>query len=250
MSEKKKIESRMKADSEIFRPSDKVWDNIKDAPIDVKKDPPKKGVAVLKIASVAACAAVVVGGVAVSFALINNNTPAAQSSEAEASASGNSSIAIGMPSDAEQSQGQADNSGTSEIYTEEIAKDCDDVEVYYINDDGETVSEKIYLELDPDIIYEEWYRLNKVEEKVGDKVELLSVSIADNGWEESTESTVAYHPGDYFMLNIVVSNNIMEYGDNYEQLTETLKTTMSEYHNIEFDEINVLLSGVIIGAEV
>jgi len=44
-----------------------------------------------------------------------------------------------------------------------------------------------------------------------------------------------------FVLNITVTKNLQFYED-YELLIDSLEKSMSEYSNIDFDEINVLFN--------
>ena len=112
--------------------------------------------------------------------------------------------------------------------------------VYYV-DNGDIERERVKLPCTAENVFITWKHLNTI----GDEVELIECKIVSNGNESTSdfegEGVVNYEQGDYFVLNITVTKNLQSYED-YELLIDSLEKSMSEYSNIEFDEINVLFN--------
>lgn len=116
-----------------------------------------------------------------------------------------------------------------------------DVWIYYV--DGSSVKrERVNLPCSAENVFLTWKYLNNI----GDDVSLISYEIdSDGSWEGSSfdgEDVENYKQGNYFVLNITISQNIENYiGDkNYNNLITSLKQSMTEYSNIDFDEVNIL----------
>lgn len=112
--------------------------------------------------------------------------------------------------------------------------------VYYV-DNGDIERERVKLPCTAENVFITWKHLNSV----GDEVELIECKIVSNGNESTSEfegqGVANYEPGDYFVLNITVTKNLQSY-EEYELLIDSLEKSMSEYSNIDFDEINVLFN--------
>lgn len=117
------------------------------------------------------------------------------------------------------------------------------VTIYYL--DGDTIlSEEQHLPYRGSDVFEAWKEKNGL----GLEVELLDINIEDNG-EESTyefqgETVVSYKVGDYFVFNIMISDEIVPYFETMDRelLLQSLEQTMKSYGIIEYDEFNVLIS--------
>lgn len=124
----------------------------------------------------------------------------------------------------------------------EVAIAEENIEIYYIKD-GAIASASVYLQCDPQTIFDSWREYNSI----GDEVELISVRIDDNGTEftdSSGDSMVAgYTVGDTFTLTVTVTENIKNYYDTVgeEKLLESLKLTLIGYSDIDFDEYILIL---------
>ena len=112
--------------------------------------------------------------------------------------------------------------------------------IYYV-DKGEIERERVKLPCTAQNVFITWKHLNTI----GDEVKLIEYKIVSNGNESTSdfegEGVVNYEQGDYFVLNITVTKNLQSYED-YELLIDSLEKSMSEYSNIEFDEINMLFN--------
>lgn len=112
--------------------------------------------------------------------------------------------------------------------------------IYYV-DKGEIERERVKLPCTAQNVFVTWKHLNTI----GDEVKLIEYKIVSNGNESTSdfegEGVVNYEQGDYFALNITVTENLQSYED-YEVLIDSLEKSMSEYSNIDFDEINVLFN--------
>ena len=112
--------------------------------------------------------------------------------------------------------------------------------IYYVDND-EIERERVKLPCTAENVFITWKHLNSV----GDEVELIECKIVSNGNESTSEfegqGVANYEPGDYFVLNITVTKNLQSY-EEYELLIDSLEKSMSEYSNIDFDEINVLFN--------
>lgn len=110
--------------------------------------------------------------------------------------------------------------------------------IYYI-DGGNIKHERVKLPCTAENIFITWKHLNNI----GSEVELLEYEIVSNDSESTSEfedeGVANYKPGDYFVLNITISDNLNSY-DNQVKLIESLKKTMTDYSNIDFDEVNVI----------
>lgn len=116
----------------------------------------------------------------------------------------------------------------------------ENVWIYYV-DNGDIERERVKLPCTPENVFITWKHLNNI----GDEVKLIEYKIVSNGNESTSdfegEGVVNYEQGDYFALNITVTENLQSYED-YEVLIDSLEKSMSEYSNIDFDEINVLFN--------
>lgn len=112
--------------------------------------------------------------------------------------------------------------------------------VYYV-DNGDIERERVKLPCTAENVFITWKHLNSID----DDVKLLECKITSNGKEITSnfdgKDIVNYNKGDYFVLNITVTKNLQSYKD-CEVLVGSLKKSMSEYSNIDFDEINVLFN--------
>lgn len=112
--------------------------------------------------------------------------------------------------------------------------------IYYV-DSGDIERERVKLPCTAENVFITWKHLNTI----GDEVELIECKIVSNGNESTSEfegqGVANYEPGDYFVLNITVTKNLQFYED-YELLIDSLEKSMSEYSNIDFDEIKVLFN--------
>ena len=112
--------------------------------------------------------------------------------------------------------------------------------VYYV-DNGDIERERVKLPCTAENVFITWKHLNSI----GDDVKLLECKITSNGKEITSDfdgkDVVNYNQGDYFVLNITVTKNLQSY-EGCEVLVDSLKKSMSEYSNIDFDEINVLFN--------
>lgn len=112
--------------------------------------------------------------------------------------------------------------------------------IYYV--DGSNIRrERVSLPCTAENIFITWKYLNDI----GDDVVLISYQINSNGIGDSSsfegEDVDNYKQGNYRVLNITISKNIENYieGKNYNNLITSLKRSMTEYSNLEFDEVNV-----------
>ena len=116
----------------------------------------------------------------------------------------------------------------------------ENVWIYYV-DKGEIERERVKLPCNAENVFITWKHLNTI----GDEVELIECKIVSNGNGSTSEfegqGVANYEPGDYFVLNITVTKNLQSY-EEYELLIDSLEKSMSEYSNIDFDEINVLFN--------
>ena len=112
--------------------------------------------------------------------------------------------------------------------------------IYYV-DNGDIERERVKLPCTAENVFITWKHLNNI----GDDVKLIECKIVSNGNESTSEfegqGVANYEPGDYFVLNITVTKNLQSY-EGYELLIDSLEKSMSEYSNIDFDEINVLFN--------
>jgi hypothetical protein len=112
--------------------------------------------------------------------------------------------------------------------------------IYYV--DGSNIRrERVNLPCTAENIFITWKYLNDI----GDDVVLISYQINSNGIGDSSsfegEDVDNYKQGNYRVLNITISKNIENYieGKNYNNLITSLKRSMTEYSNLEFDDVNV-----------
>ncbi len=117
----------------------------------------------------------------------------------------------------------------------------ENVWIYYV--DGSNIRrERVNLPCTAENVFITWKYLNDI----GDDVVLISYEIKSNGiWDSSSfegEDVDNYKQGNYRVLNIRISKNIENYieGKNYNNLITSLKRSMTEYSNLEFDEVNVV----------
>ena len=126
---------------------------------------------------------------------------------------------------------------------EEIYIADENVWIYYV--EGTNIKrERVNLPCTAENIFITWRYLNNV----GDEVTLISYEVTSNGTVSSSEfegdTVVKYEQGDYFILNITVSENLKDYCEkkNSQDLITSLKRSMTEYSNIEFDEVNIIFN--------
>lgn len=132
------------------------------------------------------------------------------------------------------------------IYTDaegrEVYTASENVWIYYVDENGRSLRERVTLPANPQNLFITWKYLNNIE----DDVVLLKCQIMSNGEESKItydgKTVVNYQVGNYFVLNIVISKNITEYipEAQYEATLASLKKTFMEYSNIEFDEVNLI----------
>ncbi len=124
----------------------------------------------------------------------------------------------------------------------EMALAWDDISVYYV-DGGKLSSITEYLPCSPQPIFEVW----KEQNGIGDEVKLVKVRIESNAettYSEFEGESVAEHKvGDYFILNITLSENIKTYYDRLDEtlLLESLKKTLS-YNLLTYNEYHILFA--------
>lgn len=113
--------------------------------------------------------------------------------------------------------------------------------IYYAEDSG-VKRERVNLPCSAENVFLTWKYLNDID----DDVTLISYEIKSNGvWDSSSfdgENVENYKPGNYYILNITISQNIKNYinDKDYDALITSLKRSMTEYSNIEFDEVNIM----------
>ena len=110
--------------------------------------------------------------------------------------------------------------------------------IYYV-DNGKIERERVKLPCTAQNVFITWKHLNNI----ADDVKLLDCKIISNGSESTSEfegeGVVNYEQGDYFILNITVTANLQSH-KNYDELVKSLEKSMTEYSNIDFDEVNVI----------
>lgn len=116
------------------------------------------------------------------------------------------------------------------------------VSIYYV-EGGQIKSEDQYMPFSSEGVFEAWKRNNGL----GEEVKLLDSSVEDNG-EESTyefqgQSIVSYKVGDYFIYNMVISNEIESYYDIIDQelLLTSLEQTILGYSLVDYDEFHIII---------
>lgn len=116
----------------------------------------------------------------------------------------------------------------------------ENVWIYYV--DGSNVRrERVNLPCTAENVFITWKYLNNI----GNDVVLISCQINSNAiWDPSMfegEPFDNYKLGDYYILNLTISKNIEKYieGRDYNNFIVSLKRSMTEYSNIDFDEVNV-----------
>lgn len=183
------------------------------------KQKKKKRMAVrLTVASLAACLALVFSVPFVRNTIVNFVSP--QESSAEL-------LMSGTPLWGE------------EVGETEMLLAWEDIAVYYV-DGGKLSSITEYLPCSPQPVFEVW----KEQNGIGGEVELLYVRIESNAettYSEFEGEGVAEHKvGDYFVLNLTLSENIRTYYDRIDEtlLLDSLKKTLS-YSSIEYDEYRI-----------
>ena len=122
--------------------------------------------------------------------------------------------------------------------TNEDAVAIEDVTIYYVKD-GALVTGVKTLELSPQEVFAVWREANGI----GDEVTLLGVRIEDNSTTVDNGETVEHTVGDYFILHIRVSANLVDYYPTLGEdlLTQALKRTLAGYSGIDFDEVHLYL---------
>lgn len=116
----------------------------------------------------------------------------------------------------------------------------ENVWIYYV--DGSNIKrERVSLPCTAENVFITWKHLNDI----GDDIVFVSCKIESNGMESGSsfdgENVDNYKQGDYFVLNILITGNLKDYAkdENYSKLIESLKRSMTEYSNINFDEVNI-----------
>lgn len=119
----------------------------------------------------------------------------------------------------------------------DTAIESDDIKIFYLDGD-KIVSTTEYMECDPKIIFDSWKKHNGI----GDEVKLIKVRIEDNGTDSTDDKTATHTVGDYFILNVTVSENLKSYYSSLSEnkLLESLKLTLTGYSFIDFDEYNLI----------
>ena len=125
----------------------------------------------------------------------------------------------------------------------ELAVEEGPVTIYYL--DGDTIlSEEQHLLYQGSDVFEAW----KGKNGLGPEVELLDINAEDNG-EESTyefegETVVSYKVGDYFVLNITISDEIVPYFETMDRelLLQSLEQTFRGYSMIDYDEFHIIIA--------
>lgn len=118
----------------------------------------------------------------------------------------------------------------------------ENVWIYYVDGTG-IKRERVTVPCTAENVFITWKHLNGI----GDEVKLISFKIVSNGIESSFElmgeNVTSYKPGDWFAVNITISENIKNYGHGgkYDALMQSLKRSMTEYSGIDFDEVNIIL---------
>ena len=119
----------------------------------------------------------------------------------------------------------------------DIAIESDDVKIFYLDED-KIVSTTEYLACDPKDIFTSW----KAHNGIGDEVELIKVRIEDNGTDSVDDKTATHTVGDYFILNVTVSEGLKSYYSSLpeDKLLESLRLTMTGYGFIDFNEYHLI----------
>ena len=207
--------------------------------------------------------------VAVGVMLINNNKPAVTPDFSAVQTTTQSTTAATQPAAAttappataeptekptekQESQDAPIDSGKSESHESSEVSESDngsergdstqaygDVKIYYVKD-GRLYYDTVHMALDPQEIFKSWKQKNNI----GSEVELKEYRTENNAWSEEISSGVGYyHVGDTFYLFITVSENLSDYysRSSEELLTDSLKRTLSEYGDSEYEEVNLIL---------
>jgi len=125
-----------------------------------------------------------------------------------------------------------------------------DAKIFYV-DDGKICSKTQYINLSPENAFAAWREANGI----GDEVKFIKFQIKDNSVTNEIEpsggaSGIENIAGDYFILNVTISENIENYYDRIdsELLLESLERTMKDYdedtffdRGIEYDEYHLIL---------
>ena len=221
---------------------------------------------------VSAAAAVCVGlFVAVGVLLINNNKPAVTpdfsavqtTTQGTTAATQPATVAATTaplataeptekPTEKQENPDAPIDSGKSENYASSEVSEGDngsergdstqaygDVKIYYVKD-GRLYYDTVRMALNAQEIFKSWKQKNNI----GSEVELKEYRTENNAWSEEISSGVGYyHVGDTFYLFITVSENLSDYysRSSEELLTDSLKRTLSEYGDSEYEEVNLIL---------
>ena len=113
-----------------------------------------------------------------------------------------------------------------------------DVWIYYV--DGEEISrQEEWLQLSAEDIFYMWRDKNGL----GEDVQFIRAEIDSNGKTVESENIVNHEVGDYFVYNLTITKSIENYYDiiDSELLLESLKQTMLEYSDIDYNEYHLKL---------
>lgn len=125
----------------------------------------------------------------------------------------------------------------------ETAKEMLPFELYYVRD-GQLRQMTVYVEADPQTLFVIW----KSENNIGSEVQLIHVSIEDNGTttysEYSGVATATRTKGDHTTYTLTVSNSLEQYlhEDNRELLLSSLEKTMTGMCDPKPDEYHLILA--------
>lgn len=118
----------------------------------------------------------------------------------------------------------------------------DYVDIYYLENGTTSIKkETVKLDYTPQIIFQEWKKLNSIP----DNVILVDYKIDSNGYEQSGSSdTAKYVVGDAFTLNVTLSNEFTACltKSNRTALIKSLEKTLS-FQKISFKSINIIIDG-------
>jgi hypothetical protein len=119
----------------------------------------------------------------------------------------------------------------------------EDINIYYVNEQGSIVFESVNIRLTAKDIFAKWAELNNIQ-----GVSLVKCFIDNNGTEtlqgdpNDPNAVVGYNPGDYTVLRLTLSQEFNAYlgGANGQLLVESLKNTFYDYDS--FDDFDLIIN--------
>lgn len=126
--------------------------------------------------------------------------------------------------------------GESSTSEQEIAIEHKNINIYYVNN-NELFAVSEYLPCSAEEVFKSWKKANNI----GNEVELIHFEIKNNGTERKDSFTASYTVGDSFTMKVTVTENLKNYYSVIPEniLLKSLKLTLTEYHNIDFDKYQI-----------